>query len=298
VAKGLIVPSFINAHTHIGDSFIKNKNIELPKDVEKLVGPPDGLKHRMLKEASDEELIEGMEKSIDFMLKSGTNIFCDFREEGIVGVRLLKSAMELWNISSFILSRPTDLFYHKYEMDVLLKNSDGIGLSAISDWDFSDLEKISKHVKQKKKLFALHASEREREDVDQILDLKPDFLVHMVKATKSDLERVKDNNITIVLCPRSNDFYGLRPNFELLKKVGVNVLLGTDNAMLNNPNVLDEISFVKKCCNIYSNLDLLKMVTYLPRKVLNLDCDILGSNSKAEFVVLDEKTLKPLYVSV
>ena len=27
ICKGLIVPYFVNAHTHIGDSFIKEKNI-------------------------------------------------------------------------------------------------------------------------------------------------------------------------------------------------------------------------------------------------------------------------------
>ena len=52
VCKGLIVPSFVNAHTHIGDSFIREKNIKLPKDIEKLVAPPYGLKHKLLKEVS------------------------------------------------------------------------------------------------------------------------------------------------------------------------------------------------------------------------------------------------------
>jgi cytosine/adenosine deaminase-related metal-dependent hydrolase len=298
IAKGIIIPSFVNAHTHIGDSFIKNKNIKLPKDVEKLVAPPDGLKHKLLKEANENELIGGMEESIDFMVKSGTSAFCDFREDGIFGICLLKTALETWKISSFILSRPDELTYCKNELDILLNGSDGIGLSAISDWNYSELEKISKHTKEKKKLFALHASEQVREDIDKILDLKPDFLVHMIKATESDLMRVKESNIPIVLCPRSNDFYGLKPDFELFKKVGIDLLIGTDNAMLNSPSVLDELIFVKKCCNVFSNLDLLNMVTYRPRKVLNLECDILGSNSKAEFVVLDEKTLKPLYVSL
>jgi cytosine/adenosine deaminase-related metal-dependent hydrolase len=298
VAKGLIIPSFVNAHTHIGDSFIKKRKIKLPRDVEKLVAPPNGLKHKLLKQATEKELIDSMESSIDCMIKSGISIFCDFREDGIVGICLLKTALDLWNISSFILSRPDDMTYCKNEIDILLNSSEGIGLSSISDWDYSELQKISKHVKKKKKLFALHASERMRENIDDILDLKPDFLVHMVKATEADLELVKDNNIPIVLCPRSNNFYGFLPDFELFKKVGINVLLGTDNAMLNSPNVLDEIFFVKKCCNVFSDLDLLNMVTYGPRKVLNLECDILGSNSKAEFVVLDKKTLKPLYVSL
>lgn len=298
VAKGLIIPSFVNAHTHIGDSFIKKRKIKLIKDVEKLVAPPNGLKHKLLKEADEKELINGMESSIDYMIKSGTSIFCDFRENGIKGVHQLKSVLKSKNITSIILSRPHELLYNKNEMNVLLRNSDGAGLSSVYDWDYLELQKISKHVKKKKKLFAIHASERIRENIDDILDLKPNFLVHMIKATESDLERVKDNKIAIVLCCRSNDFYGSLPNFKLLKKVGVELALGTDNAMLNKPGILDEILFIRKKNNIFSTEELLNFTTYNARKVLNQECDILGPNSKAEFVVLDKKTLKPLYVSL
>jgi len=93
LCKGLIVPSFVNAHTHIGDSFIKDKITNLPRDVEKLVAPPNGLKHKLLKNADGEDIIEGMEKSIDIMLKNGVGHFCDFRENGIRGICQMKSAM-------------------------------------------------------------------------------------------------------------------------------------------------------------------------------------------------------------
>ena len=104
VCKGLIVPKFVNVHTHIGDSFIREKNIDLPKNIEDLVAPPNGLKHKLLHETTDEEIIEGMEKSLDQMIKSGTKYFCDFREDGILGISQLKTALQLWKISSIILS--------------------------------------------------------------------------------------------------------------------------------------------------------------------------------------------------
>ena len=69
ICKGLIIPSFINAHTHIGDAFISKRNIKIPKNVKNLVAPPNGLKHRLLKEAADDEIIDGMEDSIDLMVK-------------------------------------------------------------------------------------------------------------------------------------------------------------------------------------------------------------------------------------
>jgi cytosine/adenosine deaminase-related metal-dependent hydrolase len=120
----------------------------------------------------------------------------------------------------------------------------------------------------------------------------------MVNASESDIVRAKENKIPIVICPRSNFFYGLKPNFKLLKKVGVNLLLGTDNAMLHSPIILDEINYLKTVSKEFSTLELLYMTTFGARKALNLDCDILGPNSKAEFVVLDPITLKPLYISV
>lgn len=297
IVKGLIIPSLVNAHTHIGDSFIGKKKEKLPKDIKKLVAPPNGLKHKMLSQVSEKELINGMENSINSMIKSGTNIFCDFRENGIIGICQLKTALNLWKISSVILSRPDSLNYFKKEMDILLKNSDGIGLSAISDWDFIDLQKISKHVKKEKKLFAFHASELFREDIDQILDLKPDFLIHMIKASESDIIRVKENNIPIILCPRSNYFFGFKPKYETLKKNNVDVIFGTDNAMLNSPSMLEELKYILQTTNVFSKEELLLNSTYLARKALNLKCDILGPNSKIDFIVLDKKNMMPLFVS-
>jgi len=297
IVKGLILPTLINMHTHIGDSFIKDRGVSLPRNIEELVAPPGGIKHKLLKEASEKEIITGIKKSIDVMKRNGTKIFCDFRENGISGIQQLKKALESSRISPVTLSRPSNLYYNKKEMDLLLENSDGIGLSSISDWDYSEIIKVAKHVKNKKKFFAIHASERVREDIDSILDLKPDFLIHMIKAYESDLIRVKENNIPIVVCTRANSFFGLRPNLDLMKKLGVNILFGTDNAMLVAPNILEEINFVINNFKTFKKSELLFKISYEPRKALNLDCNILNPNSKAEFVVVDEKTLKPLYVS-
>jgi cytosine/adenosine deaminase-related metal-dependent hydrolase len=298
ICKGLIIPKLVNIHTHIGDSFVKGKNIELPKNIDKLVAPPNGLKHKLLKNASDEEIINGMKNSIYKMIKNGTSLFCDFRENGIKGINLLKTAVNNCNISSVILSRPNDLDFNENEIKLLLENSDGFGISGISDWDFSKLEKISKFAKKKGKIFAIHASEHTREDINLILDLKPDFLVHMLQANESDLSLVKENDIPIVICPRSNFFFRLRPNVTLMKKIGVNILIGTDNAMLNSPNIIEEILFIRKKFSELTVKELLYKVCFEARKALNLSHSILGPNSKADFIVLEGKSLKPLYISV
>ncbi|MCD6236552.1 MAG: amidohydrolase family protein [Thermoplasmata archaeon] len=297
IVKGYITPSFFNAHTHLGDFFVTKKIKNLPRDLEKLVAPPDGLKHRLLSEASDEEIINGIKSSLDFMIKNSTSLFCDFREGGLKGIDLIKRALEDFQIKGILLSRPSSLTYDKNELDMLLKESNGVGLSSISDWDYEEIRKVARHTKKRNKIFALHASERYRENIDLILDLKPDFLVHMVHATKSDLERIKEENIPVVVCPRSNVFFNLKPNVKLIREVGVKTLLGTDNAMISMPDVLEEIRWLREHFRDFTIEELLSMVTYLPREIFKLQLPKLEEGSKADFVVLNTKYLKPIFVS-
>ena len=296
IVKGLVLPTFVNAHTHIGDSFIRKKHLKLPCNVKDLVAPPYGLKHRLLKEASEQEILEGIQMALGEMTTSGTSCFCDFREGGLIGIFQLRKAMKNSSVDSVILSRPSQMTYEKEELDRLLQNSDGIGLSSISDWEPAEIEKISRHVRKKKKLFALHASEVVRENIDRILDLRPNLLIHMIAATKADLERVNDANIPIVVCPRSYAFFHLKNNLALMKKTGVTILLGTDNAMINTPDVIEEVRVLLKT-GLFSLEELLTNITYTPRKALNLDDCIQGRDLSEKFIVLERDSLKPLYVS-
>lgn len=298
ICRGIITPSLVNAHTHIGDSFIRNKEIELATDIKKLVEPPNGLKHKLLRETCENKIVEAIKKTVENMEKNGVSLFFDFRENGIKGInQIKKSIYDKKNIKPVILSRPEKLSYDKEEIDTLLESSHGIGVSSITDWQYEELKKIAMQTKNRKKIFAIHASERIREDVDLILDLKPDFLVHMVKATQSDLVKVKEEDIPIVICPRSNYFFNLKPDFKLMKETGVKLMLGTDNAMINSPSILDEIKYLRTKNNVFNLEELLRMSTYIPRKVLSHRPNILGLKSSNRFLVLDRKSMKPLFAS-
>jgi len=92
VAAGdmLLVPAFINAHTHIGDVVAKEAGLGLPSwDV---VMPPDGVKVRVLREADDDVLVAAVRDAVSVMLRSGTTTFADFREGGAHGAELLRRA--------------------------------------------------------------------------------------------------------------------------------------------------------------------------------------------------------------
>ncbi len=284
--NGIIIPSMINMHTHIGDTFIRLRKTPLPKDLEKLVAPPDGLKHRLLRQTSIEEIQKGIRYGLKEMKENGITYFCDFRENGIYGINLLKQVLSNNGIKSIILGRPDELLYDEREIEEILENSDGIGVSSIRDWDYNELIKIAIHTHRKGKLFALHASEYEREDIDKILDLKPDLLIHMVHATIEDLLNVKKRGIPIVVCPRSNMFFNMTPNLEYFHKTKVTLMIGTDNGMLNSFNLLDELKIIYNT-KLWNLEEVFQMVTYIPRKILNLNDGIPGSTLPASLIVLN-----------
>ena len=254
----------INAHTHIGDAFITLKK---SYGIQELVGP-NGIKHALLKQTKPSKIIEGMKQALTIMKNAGTTHFCDFREGGLKGIQLLKEALPP-NIAPIIFSRPQNQHYNKNEINTLLKNCQGIGISSISDWDYNELLKIAKHTHKKGKLFALHASERIHEPIDLILDLKPTFLVHMIKATPTDFALVADHKIPVVICPRSNAYFGLRPNVAVMKNAGITLMLGTDNAMITPPDILQEAHYFLQHFNITPK-EVGDMISKNPRKYLNV----------------------------
>jgi len=294
VTEGLIIPRFINCHTHLGDAFIPRPD---EGSVEELVAPPNGLKHRMMREVSEEEQVGAMRQAIMFMVSSGTSAFLDFREGGVEGARrLLKASMGL-NIRPVIFGRPLGMIYDKNEMDSLLHIVDGIGLSAINDWDHEEILSISEHTRAAGKPFALHASEAVREDIDSIIGLKPSFLVHMTKAAPEDLKVCADNNIPIVICPGSNEFFGLEPPVKEMRGAGVTVCLGTDNAMISKPDMLAELG---KLRSMFSKDDvpdsyLLELMFDNSRKTLNSILGLGGEDPEyPEFLVLDSSQDDPI----
>src|SRR3972149_6618290 len=189
IATGLIIPALWNAHTHLGDAVVTQ---ELKGTIEDLVAPPHGLKHRVLARAKDAAVIAAMRRAMTTMVRTGTAGFADFREGGLKGLKLLYAANVTVPLLGTALGRPTALAYEAREVAALLRASDGIGVSAYSDWPEGELEKVAGDARRARKPFAIHCCERVREDVDKVLDLKPAFLVHMVHGTDADLERCAD----------------------------------------------------------------------------------------------------------
>ncbi|MBI0584670.1 MAG: amidohydrolase family protein [Methanomassiliicoccus sp.] len=266
VAEGIILPTFINAHTHIADYVVP---VDLSLTLAEVVAPPNGLKYRVLARTPESRQREAIALMSETMFRKGVSGFSDFREGGVEGARLMTSAK--WARPS-VLGKPRAPTFDREEIEELLKITEGIGPSAITDWDYEELRELSEFVRSRGKRFALHCSERIREDLDKVLDLQPSFLVHMTQATDADLERCAQLDVPVVVCTRSNMFFGMTPPLARMVRKGVTVALGTDNAMIALPDLFVEMEFAGRVLR-QQGLDrldcVLPMVTSHGRKIIN-----------------------------
>ena len=295
--KGIIIPSFVNAHTHIGDSVAKEPDF-MP--VEKLVGP-GGFKHKILAETPYNDLVYSMKDTIEDIFATGTQMFADFREGGVFGVNALKEAFSLAGgqekLSMKIFGRPAagtgtkELRITNYELRIF-ESVDGIGMSSIADHLQEDLKFLAGEAKRRKKMFALHAGERNAEDIKGAIELEPDFIVHLTKASRPDFNKMHDKNIAAVVCVRSNLVTGMGlPPLPQMLESGLTVGVGTDNVMLNSPDIFSEMEFISKVFSM-GEREVLKMCTFNSAKALKEE-KFVGSieeGKKANLVVIRNDT--------
>jgi cytosine/adenosine deaminase-related metal-dependent hydrolase len=284
---GIIAPAFVNAHTHVGDSIVK----DVPFDsLERLVQPPGGLKHRILSMASEEESIASMRACLSDMKSTGTCAFADFREGGVRGVRALCKAY-IGGLKPIILGRPNG-----DDVKDVLKIADGIGISSADNYPWEYLKEIADLAKKSGKLFAIHAGEANRSDIDGALELSPDFLVHMTRANDDDIKQVARRGAPVVVCPRSNFVTGVgcswtMPPIKKMADAGIMLALGTDNVMLNSTDMFSEMAFTSKTF-LRDDRQVFKMATLNGAKMLGLD-HIFGSiveGKAAHLMIIDEKS--------
>ncbi len=283
VDGAIVCPSFINGHIHIGDSIIKDEGYGL--SLSEMVKPPNGVKHIALANASDDELKEAMKKSMMEMIDSGTTHFIDYREGGIKGVKLLKEASKDLPIKPIILGRD-DSFYGddpdlgkvKKSIKKLLKVADGIAPSGFGEITSEVANLITQECSKQGKISSIHVAESESNQIESLnkskltevaKGVKSNFsqLVHLTNPKADDLDQVSKSAQNVVVCPRANATLnvGVAPLNKMLD-LNIKPLLGTDNVMLNSPNMLRELEFTLKIMSIYykryiNPQELLKMAT-------------------------------------
>jgi cytosine/adenosine deaminase-related metal-dependent hydrolase len=239
--RGVVIPAPVNSHTHLGDAVSVREPPSGP--VEGLVAAPSGYKFRLLAETSPAEKIRAIRLALGRMRRDGVSTAVDFREEGVPGVGLLRRAAAGTLVRVLVLGRPLARPIDPRELGALLRVSDGVGLSSARDETVGVREEVARACRRMGKRFALHASEAVRERPDGYLDPRPDLLVHLAQATSDDLRRVAEAKVSVVVCPRSNALFGRQPDLAEMERLGMAMMLGTDNAMFHAPSIWRELEF-------------------------------------------------------
>ena len=294
---GFIMPPFVNAHTHVVDSVAKE--LYLSKAQPQVVGP-EGEKLRALKSSSPEIIVEATKATLRDMIRTGTLAHCDFREGGVQGVNVLRK-ISTSPLVSIILGR----FSKISEFSKVLAKADGIGLPRMDAFPQKEMGEASERALRAKKLFAVHVAETVDEmtafirkfgksEVDQAIDINCSFVVHATHSDKDEFSKLKAKGMPVVFCPRSNSLLGVGvPPLGTALDMGADFFFGTDNAMVCQPNMFEEISFAWKCLRRVDTKSgteearkILKAATIGPLELFNLPWGPIAEGKSATFMVL------------
>ena len=296
IKRGFVLPPFVNAHTHLADAIAKE--LYIGKSQPQVVGP-HGAKFHELEEAG-RELVGTIRTIIHDMFKSGTLAYCDFREGGLAGVKILKKASTT-SVRSIILGRPSKLS----ELNDLLRACDGVGLPSLDAFESSAIKEIARNVRKAGKILSVHAAETDevqklsfektgKSEVERALELQPSFIIHSTWASDEDLLMLKKARVPVVFCARANSLLGVGiPPILRASRSGVKFCIGTDNAAVCQPDMFGELSFNWACMRREDSgvgdeeaRELLRAAMIEPLSIFDLPWKPLQEGAPATFLVL------------
>lgn len=292
-SKKLILPGLINSHVHIGDSFAKEKGFN--RNLKEVVAPPNGIKHKLLEKTPVEIKSIGIKKALEEMINNGITCFVDFRERGLEGIKLLKTILREILINCIILGRFKDV----EELSSVYPEADGIGLVSYNVVNEVVLKELKNNMVKKRKIIACHVAEEKRKEslIQRIFNENlVDIIIHGTHFNNIDLKQIIRKGIKLVLCPRSNGYFGVGfpPIIDILKN-NLEVSIGTDNIMTNSPNLFEELRYLYYIIRV---LDadyeiearfLIKMITINAAKNFGLDNKMgsIDQGKMANFFIID-----------
>jgi len=314
----LAIPGLIDAHTHLGDAIARD--IGTGSTLRELVHPIHGMKNQILQKTPKAALRQAISQTLVSMLASGITAFADFREGGSNGVKLIKNLLTS-SRHGLILGRPNYFFPESRiestenlpdnvveDLGATLQLSDGLGISGPNEYTNSALDTIAELSKSYRKPVAIHAAESiaskefslahfgETEVKRTLTHIRPKFMVHLTNATSDDLDMIAERDIPVVCCPQANAALGLGmpPITELLKRE-ITVSLGTDNVMINDPDMFRQMNYASKMLkamhrnpSVIATKDILRMVTRNAAEALGLKkTGSLEIGMKADIVFLN-----------
>ncbi|MCX7770210.1 MAG: amidohydrolase family protein [Proteobacteria bacterium] len=323
---GTLFPTFVNAHTHLElTDFENSKNISNLWDwILFVVG-----KKRSF---SENEYIESINRGEQIFLSKGIGCIGDVRSVLPEGPYL--TYFSSGRVFFEILGYSEELFQTKLSYlnkFISLCNVDkGISIHSLYTTPFSRTLNLIKRAKVNEIPVMIHLGETkyetalffdrkvsgfekifpnsEFEDLNvksykEIIEKmgfdKNVILVHCVEFNKRDWDMVKERDISVVLCPCSNQYWGDRlPDFKYILENKIRFAIGTDSPLTNRDMNLRKDSYlILKSLNFKEKYfkQVFDSLTYVGREVLKIKGSGLerGEKFHALFVpgVYDEKEL-------
>lgn len=264
LGKGILLPGFINAHIHLELGWIKNK-IGGFKGFTKWLQQIIGAKREGI---TNQEIKDSVLDGIKSQMQCGVTTVGEISSYDGLDIPILKkSGLRTVLFREAVDSKEEILDFSKFETSSLYEER--LFPHAPYSCNPGLLEKAAKSYKKNKRPLGIHLAESKEEikfvnrktnrienEVFPLIDKKSfkrkqanspfEYLknqgffdktkvttIHMVQVKPEEVEQIKDLNIGIVLCPRSNLFLqvGIPPlkEYAKLKRVG----LGTDGLSSN-----------------------------------------------------------------
>lgn len=311
----LAVPSYVNSHTHLGMSMMRNyaDDLDLNTWLNEKIWPFEA-------KLSDDDIYWSTMLSLVENIKSGTSAVCDMyysmdrvaeaiSQSGIRGV-LTRGLMDVAGSGEERLEETRTLYknYHNVSNGrVKIVPAPHAIYTCSTDY----LKEIIKMSKEFDFVINIHVSEtiKEVEDaknnykmtpveyLDSIgmLDLKV-IAAHCTHITESEIELVKNKDFYPVYNPSSNLKLasGFTPIDEMIKS-GIKVAIGTDGSSSNNnQNMVEEIHIasivnkaVKLDAEVVPAIEVLKMATINGSEAMGIDAGIIEEGKLADIQIYD-----------
>ena len=305
----LIIPGLVNSHTHLSLSKLKNvfkRGMDFPDWINKIIFYSNNLQEKDEKEAIQDgirEMIDTGTTAAGDISRNGFSLEV-MKNMGLRGkvfyeVTGFKRSMEEQHLNRI----------HKFQAKWKKNNVVEYGISPHSPYSVSpQLIKTTFSIAKKNKLsLAIHIAET-KEECKFIAEGKGPFRkllqdlgkwekewepkkmtpikylsdlgvlkgitgIHLNYINNDDLEIIQKNNLSVVYCPKSNQWFHRKDPYPLMKLLekGINVAIGTDSLASNeNLNMFEEMILIKKQFPQIKNKTLLQMATINGAKALGL----------------------------
>lgn len=254
----LLIPGFVNAHTHSAMSLMRGMADDLPLEI----WLREGIWPAEKRWVGAEMVRDGTELAVAEMISGGTTCFSDqyfFPEivaetavdlhmRAMIGTPIIEFPTAWASDASEYMNKANDLVHDPYADHPLISTCFAPhSTAAMSDESFLELRVLADQLDTRTQIH-LHETEQEildsieqtgRRPFDRLQELglvnSSLLAVHAVHLNRAEIEAFAESGVSVAHCPRSNLKLasGIAP-VRTYRQAGINVALGTDSAASNN----------------------------------------------------------------